>query len=81
MAILSFRTTAKFNPPPLIKVSTVFLLILSIMSIAIQFFVYKHGQKWQPKCVVNIVFIDNLGFKVLMVNSGSKHAFKYGQRH
>ena len=50
------------------------------MSIAIQFFVYKHSQKWRPKCVVKIVFIDNLGFKGLLVNSGSKHAFKYGKK-
>ena len=57
------------------------ILLINEMSIAIQFFVYKHGQKWRLKCIVKIGFIDNLAFKGLMVNSGSKHAFKYGKRH
>ena len=41
------------------------------------FFVYKHGRQWRLKCIVKIVLISNLGFNVLMVNSGIKHAFKY----
>ena len=44
------------------------------------FFVYKHVQQWQPKCIVKIVLINNLGFKVLIVNSGIKHAFMYEER-
>ena len=47
----------------------------------LDFLVYKHGQQWRPKCIVEIVLINNLGFKVLMVNSGTKHAFKYEKRH
>ena len=31
--------------------------------------------------VVEIVLIINLGFKVLLVSSGTKHAFKYEKRH
>ena len=31
--------------------------------------------------IVEIVLINSLGFKVLMVNSGTKHAFKYEKRH
>ena len=46
-----------------------------------RFFVYKHGQQCWPKCMVEIVLINNLGFKVLIVNSGTKHAFKYEKRH
>ena len=44
-------------------------------------FHFKHSQQWRPKCVVEIVLINNLGLKVLMVNSGTKHAFKYEKRH
>ena len=43
--------------------------------------VYQHGQQWRPKCIAEIVLINNLGFKVLLVNSGTKHAFKYEKRH
>ena len=56
------------------NVLTVFLLINEI-SIAIQFFVYKHGQK----CIVKILSIYNLRYKVLMVDSGSKHANLMGR--
>ena len=33
------------------------------------------------KFIVEIVLINNLGFKVRMVYSGTKHAFKYEKRH
>ena len=45
------------------------------------FFNYKHGQQWRPIYIVEIVLINNLGFKVLMLISGNKHAFKYEKRH
>ena len=41
-----------------------------------QFFVYKHGRQLRPKYIVKIVLIGNLGFKIRVVNSGIKHAFK-----
>ena len=47
----------------------------------ISIFIYKHGQQWQPMYIVEQVLINNLGFKVLMVNSGTKHAFKNEKRH
>ena len=31
--------------------------------------------------MAEIVLINNLGFKVLMVNSGTQHAFRYELRH
>ena len=31
----------------------------------------------RPIYIVEMVLINNLGFTVLMVNSGTKHAFKY----
>ena len=31
--------------------------------------------------MVEIVLINNLGFKVPIVNSGTKHDFKYEKRH
>ena len=46
-----------------------------------RFFVYKHGQQWRPKCIVEIVLMNNQGFKVLIVNSGTKHDLKYEKRH
>ena len=48
--------------------------------LCVRFFVYKHGQQWQPKCIVEIVLINNQEFKVLIVNSGTKHDFKYEKR-
>ena len=33
------------------------------------------------QCIVEIVLIINLGFKVLKVNSGHEYAFKYEKRH
>ena len=33
------------------------------------------------KCIVEIVLINNLGFKVLMVNSGTQHDFKCKKRY
>ena len=33
------------------------------------------------KMIVEIVLINNLGFKVLMVTSGTKHTFKYEKIH
>ena len=44
-------------------------------------FIYNHGQQWRPKCIVEIMLINNLGFNVLMGNSGSKYAFKYEKKH
>ena len=35
----------------------------------------------RPKYIIKIVLIDNLGFKIRMVNSGIKHVFKYEKRH
>ena len=35
----------------------------------------------KPKCIVEIVLINNLGFKVHIVNSGTKYDFKYEKRH
>ena len=37
-----------------------------------------HLQAWPTMAanIAEIVLINNLGFKVLMVNSGTKHAFK-----
>ena len=32
------------------------------------------------KCIVKIMLINILGFQVLMLNSGIKHAFKYEKR-
>ena len=50
-----------------------------------KFFVYKHSKQWPPKCIVEIVtisvLINNLGFKVLIVNSGTKYDFKYEKIH
>ena len=40
-------------------------------------FVYKHSKQWPPKCIVEILLIYILGFKVLIVNSGAKYDFKY----
>ena len=45
-----------------------------------RFFSYKHSKQWPPKCIVEIVLINNLGFKVLIVNSGTKYDFKYEKR-
>ena len=47
----------------------------------ISIFRLQAWQQWGPKCIVEIVLINNLGFKVLMVISGTKHAFKYEKRH
>ena len=33
------------------------------------------------KCIVEIVLINNLGFKVLMVTSGTEHTSKYEKIH
>ena len=33
------------------------------------------------KYIVEIVLINNLGFKVLMVTSETKHTFRYEKRH
>ena len=35
------------------------------------------ADKLWPKCIIEIVLIDNLGLKICMVNFGIKHAFKY----
>ena len=60
------------------KPFTDFLLINEICTaFYFSFFVYKHGRQLRPKCIIEIVLIDNLGFMIRMVNSGIKHAFKY----
>ena len=43
---------------------------------------HKHDQQWQLIYihVLEIVLINNLGFKVLMLTSGIKHVFKYEKR-
>ena len=33
--------------------------------------IYKHSQQWQSIYIVEIVLINNLGFKVLLMNSGT----------
>ena len=50
------------------KVLTDFHIIKAIFRAFYDFtFVYKHSQSWRPKCIAEIVLINNLGFKVLMV--------------
>ena len=50
---------------------------------------YLHKQKIFPiqvwpamvaKCLAKILLINSLGFKVIMVNSGIKHAFRYEKK-
>ena len=65
------------------KVLTDFHLINEICRIFydLDFSFYKHGQQWRPIYIIETVLMNNLGFKVLMVNPGTKHAFKYEKRH
>ena len=77
LAIQSIRKHLNFNLPSLTKVLNDFHLINEISRAS---FIYKHGQQWRPKCIVQIVLISNLGFQVLMLNSGIKHAFKYEKK-
>ena len=64
------------------KVLTDFHLIHEMPTafLPFQFFVYKHCQQWRPKCIVKTVLINNMGFQVLMLNSGIKRAFKCEER-
>ena len=61
------------------KVLTDFHLInkISRAFYAYDFFIYKHSQQWWPIYIVEIVFINNLGKKVLMVNSGESGSFRF----
>ena len=63
------------------KVLTDFHLINEIFRAFYAFDFRLQAQQWPPKCIVEIVLINNLGFKVLIVNSGTKYDFKYEKRH
>ena len=64
------------------KVLTEFHLINEILRAFYDFeFSFISTAKNGGQNIVEIVLIINLGFKVLMVNSGTKHAFKYEKRH
>ena len=81
-AISSIRTHVNFTIPPLMKVFTDFHLINEISRAFYAFvFRYKHSKQWPPKCIVEIVLINNLGFKVSVGNFGTKYDFKYAKRH
>ena len=39
------------------------------------------AQQMAAECIVEIVLINNLGFRVHIVNSGTKYDFNYEKRH
>ena len=65
------------------KVLTDFLLLNEISTAFYNFDISftSMDNNGSQKHIVNIVLINNLGYKALMVNSGIKHAFKYEKRH
>ena len=81
LAIHYIRTHVNFNLPPLMTVLSDFHLLNKISRAFYDFNFLLTGMANNCLCIVEIVLINNLGYKVLMLNSAIKHAFKYEKKH